>query len=128
MSWERFDYDRHAPLIAEWQRARGLTDHIGPRELYPNFGLIVDDCIVGFLYRTDAPGVGYLDGVIADPYADVEKRRVALDVLCAALVRAADEAGIVMLWAHTAARSLVDVCERNGFRKWAVGMLRLRKE
>lgn len=124
---ERFDYDKHALLLSAWQRARNIPEDIGPRELYPRFGIVVDDCVVGFLYRTDAPGVGHLDGVIADPYASTELRTKAIDVLCTELVKEADKSGLVMLWAHTSAPSLIEVCERNGFRRWASGLLRVRK-
>lgn len=128
---ERFDYDKHAPLLAGWQRARGFGGDIGGRELYPRFGLIVDGCVVGFLYRTDAPRAGYLDGVIADPYADADRRAKAIDVLCEELVREADAAGIVLLWAQTAHPSLVGVCKRNGFLQFGTGyacLVRKRKE
>lgn len=127
---ERFDYDTHAPLLAAWQRARGLPGDVGPRELYPRTGLVVDGCAAGFLYRTDARGVAYLDGFIADPAVDADRRARALDILVAELVRAADEGGVVALWAQTPHRSLVEVGERHGFRKWSTGacIVRVRKE
>lgn len=131
MKIERFDFDTHGPVIGRWLRERGHSSDIGTRDLYPDFGVVVDDCVVGFLYRTDAPKVGYLDGVIADPGVTTVRRLRAIDALCAELVRHADAAGLKLLWAQSAHESLVEVCERNAFIKFGTRytcLVRVRKD
>lgn len=114
MSLERWSPERHLGMLGDWLRARGLAEHGGDPGLYPEFGLVADSIAIGFLYRTDAPAVAWLDGVVSDPYSDPKARAVALGELVAGLYDEADRQQIRIVFSTTAAPTLVALGVVNG--------------
>jgi hypothetical protein len=106
---ERWNPAEHMPLLGKWLVARGLTTGAGWEELYPATGFVVDGCAIGFLYRTDAPHVGWLDGIVSDPDVPKTVRGPALYVLCKELYAEAERQGLRLVWATTAAPTLVAI-------------------
>lgn len=121
MRVERWDPARHLAILGEWLSARGQAANAGDARLYPSTGYVVDRCAVGFVYATNAPLVGYLDGIVTDPAAPARRRYLALESLCAALLKEADTLGIELLFASTNVKGLVDICKRSGFETYGIG-------
>lgn len=118
MKIERWNPEKHYDLLGEWLRAHDLApDAIDP-ELYPPTGYVIDDCVIGFVYLTNAKKVAYIDGVVGDPHADKGRRRAALETLCDCLLSDCSKAGIDVVWAQTDYTGLVGICESRGFRKY----------
>lgn len=112
----RWDPEKHMSLLGSWLRARGQADGAGWAEMYPPFGLVVDDIAIGFLYRTDAAHIAWLDGVVTDPASTKEQRAEALSKLIPALYAEADRQGIRLVFATTSAPSLVELGKASGAR------------
>lgn len=117
----RWDPEAHIPLLAEWFRRHGKTWTTGDANLYPSTGFVVDQCAVGFLYTTNAPLVGYLDGFVTDPSATVRRRHRATKRLCEALTDEARAHGISLLCAATNVPGLVGIGRRVGFESYGSG-------
>lgn len=112
-AWEP---ERDLPRLGAWLRARGQAESAGWRELYPPTGFVADEIAIGFLYRTDAAHVAWLDGVVTDPKSTREQRAAALPKLIGALYAAADEQGVRLVFATTSAPSLVELGKAHGAR------------
>jgi hypothetical protein len=112
---EAFDYARHAPLLASWLSHQFPGVDAGSARLYPQTGFVVDDVAAGFLYRTDAPGVAYLDGFVADMRESPRRRAAAFIAIAARLVEEADRLGIDLLFAFPSVEALVRMGEPHGF-------------
>lgn len=112
----RWNPEEHMPLLGSWLRERGMADGAGWSEMYPPTGFVVDGIAVGFLYRTDAPHVAWLDGVVTDPKSNRADRASALSRLITELYAEADRTGIRLVFATTSAPSLVELGEACGAR------------
>lgn len=121
MNVERWTPEDHLPLLGEWLRGWGKALDAGDARLYPSSGFVVDRCAVGFVYATNAPLVGYLDGILTDPAATAKRRLLSLERLCAELVTEAGALGIGLLYASTNAKGLLRICKRHGFRTYDTG-------
>ena len=104
-----------------WLRAWGQADGAGDARLYPSTGFVVDQCAAGFVYTTNAPLVGYLDGIVTDPAAPARRRYFALECLCIALREEAHAAGLEVLFANTNVRGLAAISKRLGFHTYGTG-------
>lgn len=121
MKVEAWTPETHLPLLGSWLKQRGQANDAGDARLYPSTGFVVDQCAIGFLYCTDAPLIGYLDGIVTDPAASARRRYAALTRLCTLLSEAADAKGIRQLVASTRVSGLLRICKRNGFRSYETG-------
>lgn len=121
MTVERWNPKRHLDLLGSWLAKREQATSAGDARLYPSTGFVVDRCAIGFLYCTDAPHVGYIDGIVTDPAVPTRRRHAALTQLCASIVEAADEKGIRLLFGSTNFRGLSRISERHGFRTYGEG-------
>lgn len=121
MRIERWDPDKHLGVLGGWLRARGQALDAGDAKLYPSTGFLVGRCAVGFVYATNAPHVGYLDGIVTDPKATGRQRYLALQDLCVELVGEAEHLGIKLLWATSDVKGLSRICARNGFVTYRTG-------
>lgn len=124
---ERWDPEIHLALLASWFGARGHAETAGDARLYPSTGFVVDRCAVGFVYATNAPLVGYLDGFVTDPAAPVRRRYRALQRLLAALEEEAAALGITSLLASTNVRGLMVLGARAGFAVYGHGFAYMAK-
>lgn len=121
MAIERWAPERHLGVIGSWLRARGQADDAGDARLYPSTGLVVDQCAAGFLFTTNAPLVGYLDGLVTDPAAPVRRRHAATKLLCLRLADEAAELGVELLLMSSNIRGVLQVCKRVGFSTYGTG-------
>lgn len=110
---ERFDWKRHLAMLEEWLRLRG-GPQIQDVSALPPTGFVVDDAVIGFLYRTDA-SQAFVGNFISDPRSNVEARREALDALMAAIVEEARGAGYRTIVATTRIRTLAERFKQHGF-------------
>lgn len=76
---------------------------------------MVNRCAVGFVYLTNAPAVGYIDGFIVDPSASAKRRYRALITLLDALLAEAARNGVTALMANTSVEGLIRIGEAAGF-------------
>ena len=111
---ERWNPERHMPLLGRWLRERGMAESAGWSEMYPPTGFVVDGIAIGFLYRTDAPHVAWLDGVVSDPGSGPLERAQALKSLISELYAEADRQGVRLVFATTSAPSLVELGQAHG--------------
>lgn len=129
MKVERWDPAKHLDLLGSWLRARKQADDAGDARMYPPTGFVIDECVIGFLYATNAPLIGYLDGVVSDPAVPAQRRFHAIEALCATLLGEARLRGIEILCAATPVMSLAGVCQDFGFKVVGTGYQYLaRKE
>lgn len=113
---ERWDPDKHMPTLGEWLRAREQAEGAGWAGLYPSTGFVADGIAIGFLYRTDAPDVAWIDGVVTDPATTSAARGEALGKLIPRLYEEAATLGIHVVWATTSAPRLVELGKACGAR------------
>ena len=121
MKVEKWNPEKHMPLLASWLKGRGQAEDAGDARYYPSTGFVVDECAMGFLYATNAPLVGYLDGIVTDPAAPARRRYHALEALCAMLLGLSREMGIELLCASTSINGLVGICQDFGFKVYGSG-------
>ena len=81
----------------------------------PVIGMIEPGVAVGFLARTDAPGVAFLDGFVSHAGASSEERGAALTGIAAALCDRARDLGVrhVLIYSHHA--TVLQWAEQHGF-------------
>lgn len=115
MKIQNWDPERHLPLLSTWLQGWGQADSAGDARMYPPTGYLIDDCALGFLYQTNAPLMGYLDGFVTDPAVSARRRHSALTVLCVALTHEARQRGIQYVVAATAVRGLQRIGRDLGF-------------
>lgn len=116
MKVERWNPPKHLPRLDAWLRAHGSAPHAGNAFIYPPTGFVVDDCVVGFIFTTNAPLIGYIDNVSTDPGASTKRLHAALSRLCVELVDEARRLGIAWLRGHTAQPGMVRIACRHGFK------------
>lgn len=121
MNVERWDPDIHLALLGNWLHERGQATGAGDARLYPSTGFVVDGCAIGFVYATNAPLVGYIDGIVTDPAAPARRRYFALECLCVVLRQEAKALGIEVLFANTNVRGLSAISKRLGFQTYGSG-------
>jgi hypothetical protein len=119
--------EHHLPLIGSWLSARGKAADAGDARLYPSTGLVVDRCAAGFVFTTNAPLVGYLDGLVTDPAAPVRRRYFATRLLLSRICEMAKGLGVELLMVATDVRGLVGICEKEGFSMYGSGFSYLCK-
>ena len=110
-----FDRDKHMEAIHEWMQARGQRLTEGGEAYFPATGRIVEDVLVGFLYRTDAPAVGYMDSFVGNPAKPRRDIRRAMYLVVEALQVAAKEQGVSLLCGATRVPSILEACIANGW-------------
>jgi hypothetical protein len=110
---EPWDPEIHMPMLTKWCAQSGFTPgHLG---FYPPNGYVVDKCAVGFLFRTDAPKLGYIDNVYTDQTVPALKRVKAIQLLCRKLCERADQLEVELVYAFTDMIALDRICQKNGF-------------
>lgn len=125
---EPWDPNSHLSLMADWLRQRGHAIGAGDARLYPSTGFVVDRCAAGFIFVTNAPLVGYLDGLVTDPAAPARRRYFATRLLLDRVTDLAATLGIELLLLSTNAKGLVSVCKRAGFTAHGSGFQFLGKQ
>lgn len=109
----------------EWYAARGLPRV--PRDALPAVGFIVDKLAAGFLYRTDAPGLALVDGVVTAPDAPRLARAKAVEDVVRALSIEARKLRIPRVVGLTSVSGMSRLCERLGWTRIGTYQL-LRKD
>lgn len=96
--------------MRNWLGAKDLR-----AEMLPTFGLVVDNCAMGFLYQTDS-SLCFIENYVANPEKkDTEERNLALDKLTEELAAVAKRMGYKYLWSHTACPAIVERAKKHGF-------------
>lgn len=94
MNVERFDAERHVPILLSWHVGTPRTSNAVDPRLYPSTGFVVDGCAVGFLYLGVGTSVGFVANVLTDPRATPAERRSALERLADVLIAEAEALGV----------------------------------
>lgn len=111
-------------MLNEWYAARGLPTV--PLDAVPALGFITEDA-AGFLYRTDAPALALIDGIVTNPETAPRRRAAAVTEIIKRLVTQAHALGVTRLVGLTHKSGMVRLCERLGWL--SVGSYQLlRKE
>jgi hypothetical protein len=113
---ERWDPEKHLDILTGWLRAREEAEDAGPPGLYPPTGFVVDNCAAGFLFVTNAPLIGYIDGIATDPHVTSRRRYHAIEALLAVLLNESRHHGIRLLCAATAVVGLSGMGQQFGFK------------
>lgn len=121
MREERWSPEAHLPMLANWLYRHGKPPHAGDARLYPPTGFVVDGCSVGFLFTTNAPLVGYVDGFVTDPAVPARRRLRATERVVELLAEEAKSLGIELLFASTNVRGLAAIGRRQGFATYGKG-------
>lgn len=95
-----------------WYAARGQSPL--SIALLPEYGVLEPGVAAGFLYRTDAPSLGLLDGFVSNPEAPLRERAEALKEIAAHLVQSAKRQGVVILMAMCKSRGIERLAGRMG--------------
>lgn len=105
------------PDICGWYEVRGTP---APRYTsFPAIGMIEDEVAAGFLYRTDSD-IGWLEGYISNPAAELRRRTDALTLLTAALLEEARSRGVRTVVALAKTRGIERLSSRFGMRRCGV--------
>lgn len=81
-------------MLTHWLGSRGVA--VPQRELFSDLGFVVDECAIGFLFKTESKQA-YIDHIAADPDSDTAARSEALDTLFLELEKKARELGYLMV-------------------------------
>lgn len=99
--------------LNRWYVARGLAPVTA--DLLPPTGYLVEDVAAGFYLRTDAPGIGFLDGFVTCPTAPLRARREAVVAIAERIVAQAEDEGVTRLCGFTRSRGMCRLVEELGF-------------
>lgn len=100
--------------VNAWHAARGLPPLSA--EVLPVFGLLIDGVAAGWLYRTDAPAICLLDGLVTNPAAPLRARSRAVRSIVEGLTAGAKAGGARSVIAFTKRPSMHRFISRLGFR------------
>ncbi len=114
MTLERWNPEKHLPLVHEWARLRGMGPDAGHPGMFPPNGFVADGIVVGFLYLTQSKQA-FMDSFIGDPRASKEARAAAIHDIMGAIVVEARELGVRMLVGAISIPSLAAHVKRCGF-------------
>lgn len=114
MNVERFDWDTHGEMLANWYRARGVAPDAGDRALYPAVGFVVDRCVLVWFYRTDG-GIAFCDQFATDPGASHERRTAASEQLARTVADYARSEGFRAVVCVTNVRRVLEACASAGW-------------
>ncbi len=113
--FERFDIDKHGPIIGQWYRDRGLLiEGDGDAALYPPTGFVVNGILASFVYLTNS-ALAYIDNTVADPHSSKEARRAATQEMLPLLVEEARSHGVKALCTSVYMHSLESLLNEHGF-------------
>lgn len=118
---ERYDRDKHLPMMRAWCEARGTPLPWDAADYYPRTGFVARDCAASFLFLTDSM-VGYVDGTLADPRVDSLERSLALDEVLQAVIDEAKSLGLKALQTFTSVPTLIAKVPKLGARVQADGL------
>lgn len=85
-----------------------------PEAIFPQVGVIIDECAAGFLYQTDS-AIAWVEWIVVDPVCDKIKRRQALDLLIDELSALAKNKGFKVIFTSVEHEGLMDRLKTKGF-------------
>jgi hypothetical protein len=113
------------PIMEKWYTDRGLIPPM--HQILPSLGYIVDECVMGFVYKTDSC-LGLIDGIISNPQSNIRKRVNSLSLLYFILINRAKDAGITHLMGISDRRSTGRMAMKFGATKTNYNVWQLRME
>lgn len=114
MTVERWDAEKHLPMVHEWARLRGIGPDAGDVSLLPPTGFLADRIVVGFFYLTNSR-LGFLGSIISDPKSTKEARGPAIRDLIEAATAFALEHGVRTVVSMPSVQSLTGHFGACGF-------------
>ena len=91
---KKFDKEQDYAQVAQWWEAQDFAP-IAP-ECLPETGYIVNDCVAGFMYKTDSK-FAWIEWIVSDPESNPLVRRASVPILVDTLVEAAREEGFTRI-------------------------------
>lgn len=86
-----------------------------PLSFLPKIGIIVDDCVAGFIYSTDSK-ICWLEFIISDPKCEQKKRQDALNLLIQEASNTAKDLGYEVIFTLASHKGLIEKYKNNGFK------------
>ena len=114
--WRYADADDLKNVFVPWWNEWGFP--VPPRECLPARGVVVSDregdLYGGFLYLTDG-GIGWMEWVVSDKQAAVERKRGALEYLVEVLAAMAKDGGMILMFTSTDRAAYKNGLQKCGF-------------
>lgn len=108
---EKFDVTDHYAQIASWYTYRRQVPP--PVSLLPRVGFIISDVACCFLYQTDSH-LAFMEGAIANPLADKERRNEALDMIGVTICEEAKRLGFKHIFGVSKIEAVQKRVKRHG--------------
>lgn len=99
-------------MIAQWYRDHNQMPI--PYTSLPKTGIIVDEIVAGFLYKTDS-NVAIIENFISDPSSNKDHRRESIDVCMSTLVKEAKSQGFSYILSYPTHKRMEKDHSRWGF-------------
>jgi len=99
-------------LLCSWWKEHNWPSI--PFEFLPKIGIIVDDCVAGFIYSTDSK-ICWLEFIISDPKSENYKRQVALNILIEEACKTSSALGFKAIFTSVSHKRLIQKYQNNGF-------------
>lgn len=116
MSHERFNHEKHLPMVTKWGIGRGMAvqDAEVDGSLYPTTGFVVNGIVASWIYMTNST-LAYIDSSISDPTTTKEARWEAMNEMLPLLVEEAKSLGAKVLCGYSFHKSFDRVLNEGGF-------------
>lgn len=113
MKIELYNNDKHYDLLKKW-----YEDHeqkMLDKSLIPGIGLVVDNCVAGFLYQTDSK-LAIIENYISDKNSTKEQRHNAIIALTNGLYEVAHQLGYRTILSFTNNSGLLDKQDKLSYK------------
>ncbi len=112
MKIELYDHQKHYDLLKKW-----YEDHdqrMLDKSLIPGIGLVVDNCVAGFLYQTDSK-LAIIENYISDKNSTKEQRHDAIIALTNGLYEIANQLQYKTILSFTNNSGILNKQDKLGF-------------
>lgn len=112
MSIRLFNLSDYEMLSSWWKQHEWPSI---PLSFLPKIGIIVGDCVAGFIYSTDSK-ICWLEFIISDPKCEQKKRQDALNLLIQEASNTAKDLGYEVIFTSVSHKGLIEKYKNNGFK------------
>lgn len=112
---EAYSHSKHFDFLSKWLSHYGIP--APDKRFFSADGLVVDNCAIGFLFKTTNSKTAYIDNIAADPSVSKEKRDGALHELISELERLAKAGGFLLITVLANLSTMRERFSSHGFFK-----------
>ncbi len=102
----------HYDLIKKWWQDHNWLPI--DKNILPKTGLIVNDCVAGFLYQTDS-SLAWVEWIVSDKNSDKKLRKESLYILINELTNIAKDMGFTHTWSWLENENLIKYFTEQGY-------------